>query len=187
MSTGPSRNYWDSNVWAAYLLKGGDPHYGACRPLFDDMRDGTRRVYMSSLVAGEVVQVVRRETARAAARGKGGSRPSPQAAMASADEIVDGFLGDLAHLHNSGRVLIQPPPPNAKRYAALALKTLIRHKGHVEPHGKMGLIYRGLGMLDMMHALTARGYGADNFCTRDRQFAALAGDPEFRAIDFVVF
>ena len=187
MSAGPSRDYWDSNVWAAYLLKGGDSHYGACRPLFDDMRDGTRRVYMSSLVAGEVVQVVRRETARAAARGKGGGRPSPQAAMASADEIVDGFLSELAHLHDSGRVLIQPPPPNARRYAALALKMLIKYKGRVEPHGKMGLIYRGLSMIDMMHALTARDCGVDNFCTRDRQFAALAGDPRFEAVNFVVF
>ena len=83
--------------------------------------------------------------------------------------------------------MIRRPPPNARRYAALALKTLIRHKGRAEPHGKMGLIYRGLGMVDMMHALTARGYGAENFCARDKQFDALAGDPEFKAVNFVVF
>ena len=174
-------------MWAAYVLKGVDPHYGACRPLFDDMRDGKRRVYMSSLVAGEVVQVVRREAARAAARGEGGGAPSPRAASASADWIVGGFLGDLAHLYDAGSIAIRRPPPNARRYAALALKTLIRHKGRFEPHGKMGLIYRGLGMVDMMHALTARDYGVENFCTRDRQFVALAGDPEFRSINFVVF
>ena len=97
------------------------------------------------------------------------------------------FSKNWRYLYDAGCVLIRRPPPNARRYAALALKTLIRYRGHVEPHGKMGLIYRSLSMIDMMHALTARGYGADNFCTRDRQFAALAGDPEFRAIDFVVF
>ncbi len=173
-------------MWAAYVLKGVDPHYGACRPLFDDLRD-EKRVYMSSLVAGEVVQVARREAARMAARGKGGGAPSPRAASASADGIAGGFLGDLAHLYYTGSIAIRRPPPNARRYAALALKTLIRHKGRFEPHGKMGLIYRGLGMLDMMHALTARDYGVENFCTRDRQFAALAGDPEFRSVNFVVF
>ena len=174
-------------MWAAYVLKGADPHYGACRPLFDDMRDGKRRVYMSSLVAGEVVQVVRRETVRMAARGRNGDAARAQAAMASAGEIVGSFFKELAHLYDAGNVLIQRPPPNARRYAALALKTLIRHKGRAEPHGKMGLIYRGLGMVDMMHALTARGYGAENFCTRDKQFDALAGDPEFKAVNFVVF
>ncbi len=174
-------------MWAAYVLKGVDPHYGACRPLFDDLRDGKRRVYMSSLVAGEVVQVVRREAAKMAVRGRNGDAARVQAAMASADGIVSGFFNEQAHLYDAGRVLIRRPPPNARRYAALALKTLIRHKGRFEPHGKMGLIYRGLGMLDMMHALTARDYGVENFCTRDRQFAALVGDPEFRSVNFVVF
>ena len=174
-------------MWAAYVLKGADPHYGACRPLFDDLRDGERRVYMSSLVAGEVVQVVRREAVRMAARGRNGDAARAQAAQAVADVAVGSFFKELAHLYDAGCVLIRRPPPNARRHAALALKTLIRHKGHVEPHGKMGLIYRGLGMLDMMHALTARGYGAENFCTRDRQFAALAGDPGFKAVNFVVF
>ena len=174
-------------MWAAYVLKGVDPHYGACRPLFDDLRDGKRRVYMSSLVAGEVVQVVRREAVRMAARGRNGDAARAQAAMASAGKIVGGFFKELAYLYDAGCVLIRRPPPNARRYAALALKTLIRYRGHVEPHGKMGLIYRGLSMIDMMHALTARDCGVDNFCTRDRQFAALAGDPEFRSVNFVVF
>ena len=174
-------------MWAAYLLKGGDPHYGACRPLFDDLRDGKRRVYMSSLVAGEVVQVARREAVRMAARGRSDDAARAQTAQAVADVAVGTFFKELAYLYDAGCIAIRRPPPIARRYAALALKTLIRYKGHVEPHGKMGLIYRGLGMLDMMHALTARDYGVDNFCTRDRQFAALAGDPEFRSINFVVF
>ena len=90
-------------------------------------------------------------------------------------------------MYDAGSIAIRRPPPNARRYAALALKMLIRYEGSHEHHGKMGLIYRGLGMVDMMHALTARDIGAENFCTRDRQFAALAGDPEFKAINFVVF
>ena len=130
--------------------------------------------------------MVRREAVRMAARGRDADAARAQAAMASAGEIVSGFLGDLAHLYDAGSVLIQRPP-NAGRYTALALKMLIRHEGRCEPHGKMGLIYRGLGMFDMMHALTARGYGVENFCTRDRQFAALAGDPGFASINFVVF
>ena len=173
-------------MWAAYVLKGVDPHYGACRPLFDDMRDGKRRVYMSSLVAGEVVQVARREAARAA-RGKGGGKPSPQAARAMSNVAVGSFFNELAYLYDTGSIAIRRPPPNARRYAALALKMLIKYEGSYEHHGKMGLIYRGLGMVDMMHALTARDYGVENFCTRDRQFAALAGDPEFKAVNFVVF
>ena len=78
------------------MLKGVDPHYGACRPLFDDLRDGKRRVYMSSLVAGEVVQVARREGVRMAARGQNGDAARAQAAMASAGEIVGGFFKELA-------------------------------------------------------------------------------------------
>ena len=141
---------------------------------------------MSSLVAGEVIQVVRREATRAA-RGKGDGGLSPQAAMDLADEIVGGFFNELAHLYDAGSVMIRRPPPNARRYTALSLKMLTRHKGRYKPHGKMGLIYRGLGMFDMMHAFTARDYGVENFCTRDRQFGALVGDPEFEAVNFVVF
>ena len=63
---------------------------------------------------------------------------------------------------------------------------LIRHKGRFERHCKRGIIYRNLGMFDMMHALTALDHGAKDFCTRDRQFRTLAGDPMFDPINFVI-
>ena len=53
---GRSNDYWDSNVWAAYSLEGDGPHYDACRPLFDDLRDEKRTVDGSGLVIGEVVK-----------------------------------------------------------------------------------------------------------------------------------
>ena len=185
---GRSNDYWDSNVWVAYSLEDDDPHYDACRPLFDDLRDGKRTVDVSGLVIGEVIQVIRRETARIVVRGRGsGGAPSPQAAQSAADKAVRVFFQRLGRLSDTGRVVIRRPPRNARRYTALSLKLLIRHGGRFEPHGKVGLIYRGLGILDIMHALTARDYGAGSFCTRDRQFSALAGDPAFDAIRFVVF
>ena len=66
------------------------------------------------------------------------------------------------------------------------MRTAIRHEGRFGPHGRTGLIYKALGMLDMMHAFVARDYGVKNFCARDRQFSSLAGDPEFDAINFVI-
>lgn len=182
-----SSGYGDSNAWAAYALKGNDPHYGACRPLFDDLRGGKRTVDVSSLVAGEVVQAVRREAARIVARGRGVDAPCPRTVLSMANEIIGGFFSELASLSGTGSVVIRRTPKSAGRYAGVSLRAMIRHGGNFEPHGKMGLIYRGLGMLDMMHALTARDYGVEKFCTRDRQFAALADDPEFDAINFVIF
>ena len=68
----------------------------------------------------------------------------------------------------------------------MAVRMMIRHGGSVELHGKMGLLYKGRGIVDMMHALAALDYRVENFCTRDRQFAALADDREFAAINFVI-
>lgn len=132
--------------------------------------------------------MIRRETARIAVRGRGGGgAPSPQAAQSAADKAVRVFFQRLGRLSDTVRVSIRRPPRNARRYTALSLKLPISHGGRFEPHGKIGLIYRGLGILDIMHALTARDYGAGSFCTRDRQFGARAGDPGFDAIRFVVF
>ena len=170
-------------MWAAYALKDADPHYAACRPLFDDLRVGKRSVVVPALVAGEVVQVLRREAARVG----DGEVPSPQAAYGSAGEAVRGFFHNLAGLAGTGRVIIGRPSQYAGQYAGQSLRMMIRHMGTFEPHGKMGLIYRGLGMFDMMHALAARDYRVQNFCTRDRQFRSLAGDPEFAAVNFFVF
>ena len=47
------------------MRKGKDPHYDACRQLFDDLHDRKRTVVVSALVVGEVIQVTRREAARA--------------------------------------------------------------------------------------------------------------------------
>ena len=174
-------------MWAAYALRATDPHYAACRPLFDDLRVGKRTVVVPALVAGEVVQVLRREAAREEAKACGGDGPSPQAARDSANDAERGFFRILAGLAGTGSVIIGRPSQYAGQYAGRSLRMMIRHMGTFEPHGKMGLIYRGLGMFDMMHALAARDYGVQNFCTRDRQFRSLAGDPEFGAVNFVVF
>ena len=182
-----TRDYWDANVWAAYALKDADPHYAACRHLFDDLHDGKRVVVVPALVVGEVIQVIRREAVRDVVTVCDGGVPSPQAAQDLADEAVRGFFHNLAGLASTGRVIIGRPSQYAGQYAGMSLRMMIRHMGSFEPHGKMGLIHRGLGMFDMMHALAARDYGVQNFCTRDRQFRSLAGDPEFAAINFVVF
>ena len=113
--------------------------------------------------------------------------PSPQAALDSANEAVRGFFHNLAGLASTGSVKIGRPSQYAGQYAGRSLHMMIRHMGTFEPHGKMGLIYKGLGMFDMMHALAARDHRVENFCTRDRQFRSLADDPEFAAINFVVF
>lgn len=180
------RDYWDSNVWVAYLRRGEDPHYVACRHLFDDMHDRKRTVVVSALVVGEVLQVSRREAARSAAKECGGNAPNLQAARDKADEATDTLFQQLGRLSDTGRIIVRRPSKNAGRYASLALRMLIRHKGSFERHGKMGIIYRNLGILDMMHALAARDYRVRNFCTRDRQFGALAGDPRFDGINFVI-
>ena len=180
------RDYWDSNVWVAYLRKGEDPHYDACRQLFDDLHDGKRTVVVSALVVGEVLQVSRREAARSAAKEYGGDTPNLQVARDMADEAADTLFQQLGRLSDTGRIVVRRPSKNAGRYASLALRMLIRHKGRFDQHGKMGIIYRNLGMLDMMHALAARDYRVKNFCTRDRQFGALASDPRFDGINFVI-
>ena len=170
----------------AYSLGSKDPHYDACRYLFDDLHDGKRTVAVPALVVGEVIRVTSREAARAAGKEHGGSAPNLQAARDMADEAVDTFFQRLGNLSDAGRIVIRRPSKNAGRYASLALRMLIRHRGSFEQHGKMGIIYRHLGMLDMMHALAARDYNVRDFCTRDRQFDALAGDPRFNAINFVI-
>ena len=179
-------DYWDSNVWAAYSFGDEDPHYDACRQLFDDLHDGKRIVAVSALVVGEVIQVTRREAARDVAGKRGGNAPDLQTAREMADEATGVFLHRLGILSGEGRVSILHPSDNAGYYPDLALRMLIRHRGRFEPHGKMGIIYRNLGMFDMMHALAARDYGVRDFCTRDRQFSALAGDPRFNALNFVI-
>ena len=173
-------------MWIAYSLGVGDPHYDACRRLFDDLHDGKRTVGVSALVVGEVVQVTRREAARGVAGKRGGSAPDLQAAREMADKAVADFLYRLSTLNGAGHVTILRPSNNARRYPGLALRMLIRHRGRFERHGKRGIIYRNLGMFDMMHALTARDHGANDFCTRDRQFGALTNDPTFDLLNFVI-
>lgn len=143
-------------------------------------------VVVSALVVGEVVQVIRREAARDVAGEHRGNAPDLQAARETADEAVSVFLRRLGTLFGTGRVSVLRPSNNAGQYPGLALRMLIRHRGRFEQHGKMGIIHRNLGMLDMMHALAARDYGARDFCTRDRQFSALAGDPRFDGLNFVI-
>ena len=142
---------------------------------------------MSALVAGEVIQVIRREAARDVAKAHDGDVPIQQAALDSANEAVSGFFHSLAGLSSTGSVIIGRPSQYAGQYAGLSLRMMARHAGRFEPHGKMGIIYRGLGILDIMHAFAARDYGVQNFCTRDRQFRSLSDDPEFDTINFVVF
>ena len=173
-------------MWVAYSLGVGDLHYDACRQLFDDLHDGKRKVGVSALVVGEVIQVTRREAVRGVARERGGSAPDLQAAREMADKAVSVFLDRLSVLNDAGRVSVLRPSHNARRYPGLALRMLIRHKGRFERYGKMGIIHRSLGMFDMMHALAARDYGVGDFCTRDRQFRTLAGDPMFDPINFVI-
>ena len=82
-----SSGYRDSNVWAAYALKGGDPRYGACRPLFDGLRCGKKTADASSLVAGEAVQVVRRATPpKALRRRRSTASPAPRQAPPRREE-----------------------------------------------------------------------------------------------------
>ncbi len=173
-------------MWTAFSLGRKDPHYDACRPLFDDLHDGKRTVDVSDFVISEVIQVTRRETARDLARVCGSNAPDLQAAWAVAEKAVALFLRRLSLLSDMGKVRIRNPSNNAGQYATLALRMLIRHGGRFEPHGKMGIIYRSLGILDMMHALAARDYRVKNFCTRDRQFSALASDPDFASLNFVI-
>ena len=184
---GRSSDYWDSNIWVAYLLRDRDIHYPSCRPLFDDLHDGKRTVDVSDLVIGEVVHVIRREAARTAVQECGGGVPRPRAAQDIGDEGVAVFFHKLGGLFDRGRVTIRPPSDNARWYASMSMRMVIKHKGHFEPHGKMGLIYKALGMVDIMHALAARDYNVKNFCTRDRQFGALAGDPAFTTLNFDIF
>ena len=141
---------------------------------------------MSALVVGEVIQVTRREAARDVAGERGGSAPDLQAAREMADNAAAYFLYRLSALSDAGRVSVLRPSHNARRYPGLALRMLIRHKGRFERHGKRGIIYRNLGMFDMMHALTARDHGAKDFCTRDRQFGSLTDDPTFDPLNFVI-
>ena len=103
-----------------------------------------------------------------------------------ADKAVADFLHQLGALSDAGHVTILRPSNNARRYPGLALRMLIRHRGRFERHGKRGIIYRNLGMFDMMHALTARDHGAKDFCTRDRQFGSLTDDPTFDPLNFVI-
>lgn len=163
-----------------------DPHYDACRPLFDDIHDGKRTVDVSDFVIGEVIQVTRRETARDLARARGGNAPDLQAAWGVAEDGVALLPRRLGLLSDMGKVRIRNPSNNAGRYASLAVRMLIRHGGRFEPHGKTGIVYRNLGILDMMHASAARDYRVKNFCVRDRQFSALAGDPKFASINFAI-
>ena len=148
---------------------------------------GKRTVVVSYIVIGEVIQVVRREATREVAGVHDDNVPSPLNARDSADEAVGVFFSELGNLSGTRRVIVLPPSENTGQHASLSVRTMIRHGGRFEPHGRMGLIYRGLGIIDIMHALAALDCGAQNFCTRDRQFSSLAGDPEFDAINFVVF
>ena len=163
-----------------------DPHYDACLGLFDDLLDRKRTVAVPALVVGEVIQVIRRETARDVAGERGTHAPDLQMAQEMADEAVAVFLRRLGILSDAGSISLLRPSNIAGQYPTLALRMLIRHKGSFGRHGKMGIIYRNLGILDMMHALAARDYGVGDFCTCDRQFRSLAGDPGFNAINFVI-
>ena len=137
-------------------------------------------------MAGEVVQVTRREVAREVVKEYGGNVPNLQLVQNAADESVARLFQQLGRLSDTGRIVISRLSKNAGRYASVALRMLIRHKGRFELHGKMGIIYKNLGMFGIMHALAARDYGVRDFCTRDRQFRALAGDPDFASLNFVI-
>ena len=183
---GRKRDYWDTNVWVAYMRRGKDPHYDACRYLFDDLHDGKRTVAVSALVVGEVIQVTRREAARAAGKEYSSNVARLRAAQDMANEAVGTIFQQMGRLYDTGRIVIGRPSKYAGQHPGIALNMLIRYRGHFDPHGKMGTIYRGLGMFDMMHALTAHDYGVRDFCTTDRQFSALAGDPRFATMNFVI-
>ena len=168
------------------MRKGKDPHYNACRQLFDDLHGRKRTVAVSALVVGEVIQVTRREAAREAGKEYVSNAARLRAARNTANEGVDAIFQHMWRLYDTGRIALGRPSKSAGQHPGIALNMLIRHRGHFEPHGKMGTIHRNLGMFDIMHALTAHGYGVRDFCTTDRQFSALAGDPRFPTMNFVI-
>ena len=68
----------------------------------------------------------------------------------------------------------------------MSLGMMVKHRGRYTLHGKTGLIYRGLGRVDMMNAYAARGYRAKNFWTLGKQFSELVGEPGFDALRFFI-
>lgn len=168
------------------MRKDKDQHYDACRHLFDDLHGRKRTVVVSALVVGEVIQVTRREAARTTGKEYASNVVRLRAAQNTADEAVGTIFQQMGRLYDTGRIALGRPSKSAGQHPGIALNMLIRHRGHFEPHGKMGTIHRNLGMFDMIHALTAHGYGVRDFCTTDRQFSALADDPRFSPMNFVI-
>ena len=141
---------------------------------------------MSSTNFTSSLQVTRREAARATGKEYASDVARLRVARNTANEGVDTIFQRMWKLYDTGRIALGRPSKTAEQHTGIALSMLIKNRGHFEPHGKMGTIYRGLGMFDIMHALTAHDYGVKDFCTADRQFSALAGDPRFPTMNFVI-
>ena len=86
-----------------------DPHYDACLGLFDDLLDRKRTVAVPALVVGEVIQVIRRETARDVAGERGTHAPDLQMAQEMADGAVAVFLRRLGILSDAGSISLYTP------------------------------------------------------------------------------
>ena len=134
-----SLDYWDANVWAAYALKGADPHYAACCPLFDDLYNGKRVVVVPALVVGEVVRAIKGRAAKgrkgdAATRITPGRRPPPKR-PARACRMRRTVLPPLPSIAAPGAPGPTPATGDACREAAgpPATRSVWRRRGRAPP------------------------------------------------------
>ena len=184
MASEPQREYYDSGVWVAYMLK-NDRFARPSKKLFDSLISNNGRiVVMSHVVLLETIHVLRRKIVGALDRTVEEKQVQSVAASKCTDAIAE-FIKYVSGMDEYGKLEFYTPDLRLNDYREQILLEISRQPISVKITSKRYL-YSGLGPADIEHAHLARRAGVSTFYTTDSSFECLHKDPEFSRVSFDV-
>lgn len=178
--------YYDTNIWAAWILGESDLFSTQAQTLIEGVTSGKNVAAVSDLVLLETIHVIRKKVARNSQYT--GDSPEDHAAVQNKiNAITQDFIGRIREMARKKQVLIIRPKLRAADHHARVLAKFEKYFGHTRTISRGSAKeyrYKGLGHTDFEHAFLAHSYGVKEFYSADKSFEDLKNDPDFAGMRF---
>ena len=197
--------YFDTSIWVAYLRDCDEFHAQGIKLMRELEQEEKSVLYMSDLVSLEVMHVMRYKIIEDRK-----SDNNTDKMESDAKNVQKYFLSKIKQMEKAGSIKYPEIKTPVDKHYKKAIKKSASYFGNIitvifcnncngkldddcecsnceNPSYRTKYFYKGLGHVDLEHALYARDYGVDDFYTFDRSFEDLKTDKDFKGITFHVF
>lgn len=187
--------YFDSSIWIAYAMGPIDRNFSFAEDLIKKMDGGEFKVYLSTLVMMEVLDVIRKKTAQFETW-RGGLDSTKEANLIEKiKKKVKDFIDAVTIWESQNKIILADPDEDVEDFWKEALNQIKNYWGSLKEDWKCRSCrksltppkysYRGLGQWDFQHAMTAKGLNALVLYSTDKDFSHLNGNQNFQSLQFV--